>query len=133
MVLSVLDVLIFSPRLRALFSSLGATNIQYAPVKLVDPVSGVTTTDYHLANVLGLVDCIDLENAYVERSAKTGRIMSLEAFQLHLDRVSPLPGMPAAPVIFRLRDSCLRAFRPLAAHAHAPQPVAALGPADPGA
>jgi hypothetical protein len=103
-VLSVLDLPIFSPRLRALLAACGASNIEYAPVRLVDPASGTTIDDFMAANVLGLVDCIDEQNSQIERSGRTGRIMSLEEFQLRPERVLPLAGMSAAPVIFRLRD-----------------------------
>lgn len=103
-VLSSLDLPIFSPKLRDLLTAVGATNIQYVPVRLIGAARGTIADDYCAANVLGLVDCIIEKKAFIERSASSGRIMSLEEFALDPQRIVPLAGMDAPPAIFRLRD-----------------------------
>ncbi len=55
--------LVFSTRLRELLDSLGIDNIEYYTLEIVDPRTGKKFSDYRIANVVGLVDCVDREKS----------------------------------------------------------------------
>ena len=55
--------LLFSSRLREVLASIALDNVQYYPVVVRNLVDGTQSTDYHLANIVGRVACIDRENA----------------------------------------------------------------------
>jgi len=58
--------LLFSSRLRQALASVALDNIQYFPVIVRNPLDGTETDDYHLANIVGRVSCVDRENSVVE-------------------------------------------------------------------
>lgn len=102
--LTTIDIAIYSPKLRALLAELGATNIEYLPITFVMQGTKAKNDEYRIANVLGLVECVDLKHARIERSSSSGRIMSLEKFKILEKNVKPLPGMKTPPVLFRLAE-----------------------------
>ncbi|NHN24089.1 hypothetical protein FIA58_000235 [Flavobacterium jejuense] len=51
--------LVFSKRLRDLLQNIAVDNIQYFDLDIVDPKTNNIYTDYKIANVVGLVDCVD--------------------------------------------------------------------------
>ncbi len=55
--------LVFSSRLRELLDSLGIDNIEYYNLEMVDPRTGEKFSDYKIANVVGLADCVDREKS----------------------------------------------------------------------
>ncbi len=55
--------LVFSSRLRELLDSIGINNIEYYKLEIVNPRSGKKFSDYYIANVVGLVDCVDREKS----------------------------------------------------------------------
>ena len=59
-------VTLYHEDLRATLDSLGVDNIDYFPVTLRDQKNGELDTEYLLANVLGLVDCVDMQKSKVE-------------------------------------------------------------------
>lgn len=58
--------LLFSSRLRELLRATGIENIQYFPAVVRNPADGTETGDYSVANVLGLVECLDRAKSVVE-------------------------------------------------------------------
>src|SRR5690606_35137608 len=58
--------LVLSGRLCALLGALGITNLEYVPLSLVDPFSGQTHERYRIANVIGVVDCVDRDASDLE-------------------------------------------------------------------
>lgn len=51
--------LVFSTRLEKLLNGKGVDNIEYYDFEIVNPKSGQKYSDYKIANVVGLVDCVD--------------------------------------------------------------------------
>lgn len=52
---------IVSPKLKAVFE--GQSNIEFIRIRLLDHRGNVASEDYHLANVLDPLDCIDLKQS----------------------------------------------------------------------
>jgi Immunity protein family (Imm11) len=58
--------LLFSSRLRELLRASGVENIEYFPTVIRNPADGTETQDYSIANVLGLIACLDRAKSVVE-------------------------------------------------------------------
>lgn len=98
------DMLVMSPKLISCLSDLGVGNLQYFPIRLVDKKRGKTTDDYRLANVVGSIPCLDVDHSVVKRFPTSDRYRVVEQFSLLEDRITPLPGTKAKPLIFRLDE-----------------------------
>ena len=103
MVLAPSDMLIFSPKLIACLDAEGVENIEYFPIRLVDKKTGNTFDDYRLANIIGSIDCLDVDSSDVT-PFEDGGYMSVEQFSLLDDSIKPLPGTKTNPLIFRLGE-----------------------------
>lgn len=57
---------VFSKRLCDVFDRLLIDNIQYFSLYIVDPETGDTYTDHKIANVIGVVDCVDKKRSDIE-------------------------------------------------------------------
>ena len=55
--------LLFSPKLRKLFEDLGVTNIEYFDCKVKDVKKNKVHENYKIANIVGLVECIDMKKS----------------------------------------------------------------------
>ncbi len=55
--------LVVSTRLRELLDSLDIDNIEYYNLEMVEPRTGESFSDYKIANVVGLVDCVDRDKS----------------------------------------------------------------------
>ena len=95
---------VYSPRLMATLAAAGVTNIEYFPITVVDKKRGVTRADYRIANILGSVACLDVDNAELTKYADGVGYSSVEEYSLLEDRIQPLPGMKAPPLLFRLAE-----------------------------
>lgn len=94
---------VHSPKLRELLRALGVANIQYLPALLVDNATGVRRDDYGVANFLGRIECLDFKHAKVTPGRRIP-IVAVQEFALLEERITPLPGMSSAPLIFRLAE-----------------------------
>lgn len=95
---------IWSPRVVAVMSDLGITNIQYLPVTIVNYKTKKKDTSYQIANVLGAIDCLDLANSQHTLASGSNVVLSVFKFKIYPDKVVPLPGMQKSPLIFRLGE-----------------------------
>lgn len=76
--------LVISERFRRLLEGAGVDNVQYIPAQIEDQASGRTLGGYFIANVIGLVDCIDMgASKLVLRAAPPGAIRFIR--ELHID------------------------------------------------
>jgi len=98
------DMLVFSPKLMACLDEAGVSNIEYFKVRLVDKKSSKTTDDYRLANVIGSVGCLDVDNSQVTPFGDGEGYQSVREFNLIENRIKPLPGMKGKPLVFRLAE-----------------------------
>jgi hypothetical protein len=98
------DMLVFSPKLVACLDAASVKNIEYFPIRLVDKKTGKITDDYRVANVLGSIACLDVDNSVVKSFADGEGYRAVEEFNLLEDRIKPLPGTKGKPLIFRLAE-----------------------------
>jgi len=76
--------LVISGKFRKTLEGAGADNVQYVPAEIYDEVAKKTYSDYFVANVIGLVDCIDLKRSKLEmRAALPDKIRDI--LELHID------------------------------------------------
>lgn len=76
--------LVISDRFRRLLEGAGVDNVQYVAAEIEDRVNGRVIGGYFVANVIGLVDCIDMATSKVTlRAAPPGAIRFIR--ELHID------------------------------------------------
>lgn len=93
---TVLPGLLISARFRQLLDGAGVDSVQYTPAEIDDQANGRTLDGYFVANVVGLVDCIDMAKSKLTfRAAPPGAIRFIR--ELHIDE-SRARGLP----LFRL-------------------------------
>lgn len=80
--------LVLSERLCAVLDGLGISNVEYVPLSLVDPFSGQTHDRYRIANVIGVVDCVDRDASDLE-FYPDGDIEFIDRLVLDEDRIPP--------------------------------------------
>jgi hypothetical protein len=83
-------------RLCEVLTDFGVDNIQYFPVTLRDQDGVVVTENYRLVNIVGLLDCIDMDKSKVKHW-KSG--MGFDFLSMVIDE-KKVQGFP----IFRLKD-----------------------------
>jgi len=87
---------LYSDKLKDALTTFGVDNVDYYPVELEHPTTHHIEGGYWLANVIGLVNCVDLDkSSFVRRASGTGII--LEAFTIDGARAPEQP-------IFRLDE-----------------------------
>jgi hypothetical protein len=72
-------VTLFSEKLKGALDSFGVDNVEFFPVELEDPATQTTENGYHLANIIGLVSCVDMAKSDV-RELPSGTGVRLKAF-----------------------------------------------------
>ena len=104
MLLNSADLQVYSPKLVATSAAAGVDNIQYFPITIVDSETGAVRDDYKVANIVGKINCVDSDHANIRYSRGTGKIRNIEEFSVLEDRIVPLTGKNAPPLIFRLGE-----------------------------
>lgn len=94
----------YSGKLRSTLQRAGVDNIEYAPIKVIDASHGTSSDDYRIANILGLVACLDDDNSVVKKLANGKGNRVVKEFALLEDRITPLPGRTEPPRLFRLAE-----------------------------
>lgn len=94
---------VFSPKLKALLRDVGVRNIQYFPVTISGRDTREDVSSYQLANVVGAIDCLDLEHSEFARSLGSGNIIRVSRFRILPDRVA-WQGNDSVPLLFRLGE-----------------------------
>jgi len=91
-VLSGMPGLLISERFRLALEKGGVDNVQYIPADIEDQIGGQTYSNYFMANVIGIVDCIDMSKSKLTmRAALPDKIRDID--ELHIDepRACDLP------------------------------------------
>lgn len=106
---------LFSDKLKQSLESYGVDNIDFFPVQLEHPTTHKVENGYHLANVIGLVSCVDLAKSDV-RELPSGTGFRVRAFSIDERRAPDQP-------IFRLdeKPTLIVIAEPLKAHLDAAQ------------
>lgn len=90
--------LLVSGKFRKAMESAGADNLDYYPVRIINKLTGEMYQDYFIANVLGIVACMNMEDSrFVRSRLNPASVQTMK--ELHLDP-SKLPGFK----IFRLAE-----------------------------
>lgn len=94
-----LSVLIVSRPLRETMQSVGCKNVEFLPIIIKNHRGKVASDEYSIANVLSLVDCLDLKKSRYRRDALLPeRIDRFDRVVLVASRI------PAGLHIFRLKE-----------------------------
>lgn len=80
--------LVFSKRLRDLLQNIAVDNIQYFDFDIVDPKTNDVYTDYKIANVVGLVDCVDKSESDL-KYFNSGNIKRIRKLVLDESKIPP--------------------------------------------
>jgi len=76
--------LVISEKFRKTLDGAGVDNIQYVPAEIVDTVAKKTYAGYFVANIIGVVDCIDMARSQLTmRAALPDKIRDIN--ELHID------------------------------------------------
>jgi hypothetical protein len=87
-----------SQRLREVLRRAGVQNIDYYPLRVVDPASGVVYRSHQAANILDTIHCLDLENSALEiNDEDPTHIWYIDYLVLMGERLGDVP-------LFRLGD-----------------------------
>lgn len=95
---------VFSSNLINLFSDLKIDNIQYFPVRIYNRETDTVDESYKIANIEGLIDCLDIENSTYKRSTRSGKILRVAKFKIIDEKIIPLLSSKNKPLIFRLGE-----------------------------
>ncbi len=83
-VLTGLRGLVISEKFKRALDAFGIDNVQYVPADIYDEVERRTYSDFFVANIIGLVDCIDMQRSKLTmRAALPDKIRDIE--ELHID------------------------------------------------
>ncbi len=95
---------VLSPRLVSLLADMGIQNVQYLPITIIDRKTKNKETSYRIANILGAICCLDLDNSDYRRAPGSTVFLRVSEFRIHTDKIVALPGMREPPLLFRLGE-----------------------------
>jgi len=95
---------VFSRNLINLFNDLKIENIQYFPVRIFNHETGGVDESYKIANIEGLIDCLDIENSIYKRSKRSGNLLRVAKFKIVEEKIIPVRSSKNKPFIFRLGE-----------------------------
>jgi len=88
--------LVVNTKIKKLLSTSGVDNIQYFDAVVENSVTGEVSDDYKIANIIGIVNCIDYDNSELEYFPDGG-VMFFDKLVLDENKIKGL-------LIFRLYD-----------------------------
>ncbi len=72
---------------KGIFEKLELNNIQYFDTKVIDKKKEISLDEWYLANIIGLVDCIDYENSELVLSDDKSRIEFIDSLSFHNQKI----------------------------------------------
>lgn len=94
-----INLLMISQKVKDLMGQEEISNVEFLPFTLYDKKGRIINRKYFIANVLGTIDCLDLDNSIYTRSAlDPDRIMIFEKVVLHTGKI------PKDRKLFRLKE-----------------------------
>lgn len=94
---------VISPRIVEVFNSLSINNVQYFPARIKNHKTGEIIDKYNILNVMGSVDCLDLEHAEFARSRRSGNLTRLAKYKIIEENVLSA-SRDEPPLIFRPKE-----------------------------
>jgi hypothetical protein len=96
---------VLSPRAVSVLEKLGVDNIQYFPINLKHRQAKRVDSSYQIANIVGLVYCLDKKHATFNPSPlNENEILWLQQYRILEDQVLHKDAGKKAPLIFRLGE-----------------------------
>ena len=92
---------VISPRLVQVFYSLSMENVQYFPTRIKNHETGEIIDNYKILNVIGSINCLDLEHSEFARSRRSGNLTELARYKIIEENVLSYSG-EEPPLVFRL-------------------------------
>lgn len=103
LVLTGFNLQIFSPKLMELLLEEGVKNIEYVPVELLNHETDEVVTSYRIANILGKIECLDVENSRCKRFSD-GELRSVTKFKVDMEKLEGNMGAHQSMKLFRLGE-----------------------------
>lgn len=98
-IVNYINLLIVSEKVKRLMDQGGITDVEFLPFTLYDRKDRIVNDNYFVANLLGSVDCLDLNKSVFVRSAITqDEILSFRKVLLHTEKI------PKDKKLFRLKE-----------------------------
>ena len=105
MILTQFELPILSPRAISVLEKTGVDNIQYFPINIKNRQTGELEKSYQIANIVGLVDCLDKKHATYNTSPRDeNTILLLQQYRILEDKILPKGSGKKTPLIFRLGE-----------------------------
>lgn len=82
-VLTGLPGLLISATFRQALEAAEVDNVQYIPATIEDEVTGIIHEGYFVANVIGVVDCLDPDESRLVAGSLPGKIRDIESLHLN--------------------------------------------------
>jgi hypothetical protein len=96
---------VLSPQAVSVLQDAGVDNIQYFPINIRNWETGELNQSYKIANIIGLVNCLDRKHATVTTFPEDKNEISwLQEYRIFEDRIAPRGGGKKAPLVFRLGE-----------------------------
>jgi hypothetical protein len=97
------DFPVLSPKAISVLERTGVDNIEYFPIKIKNWKTGELDKSYRIANIVGLVYCLDRQHATFT-TFDDGEISALQQYRILEDKILPNGRGKKAPLIFRLGE-----------------------------
>ena len=96
---NVLNILVISKDLREILQNEGVKDVEYLPIIILDKKGRIKSQEYCVANVIGSVDCLDIQNSvFQEDPLEEGQIIDIMCLNIHEERI------PDDIKLFRLKQ-----------------------------
>jgi hypothetical protein len=97
------NIPVLSAKAISVLEEAGVDNIEYFPVKIKDWDTGKIDNSYKIANIIGLIDCLDREHATL-RTFDDGEVSSLRRYKLLEQKIVHSDRKKDPPLVFRLGE-----------------------------
>lgn len=95
---------ILSPKAISVLDKLGLNNIEYFPVQIRNWQNNEIEKSYKIANIVGLVYCLDRTNSTYNTFPEDDDISWLQQYSIFIEKILPIPPNKNKPLIFRLGE-----------------------------
>ena len=103
-ILTSFDIPILSPKAISVLDKSGVNNIQYFPVLIKNWQNSEIEKSYKIANIVGLVYCLDRTNSTYNTFPEDDDISWLQQYSIFIEKILPIPPNKNKPLIFRLGE-----------------------------
>jgi hypothetical protein len=103
-VLTGFDLPILSPKAISVLDKSGVNNIEYFPVQIRNWQNSEIEKSYKIANIVGLVSCLDRKNSNYNTFPEDDTISWLQQYSIFTEKILPIPPNKNKPLIFRLGE-----------------------------